>query len=154
MWQQVLGITTIKPNAVDPTKLFSSTTNTAGNTSLQMWSIAWLADYPDPQDWTTLLFGKGSAENDINYGQNKSADAAAQQAVQNQMVQADTISNSTQRFQTINQIEQQLVNDVAWLPIVQVAETVLVKPYIHGLVINAQDLIPPNDWGNIYVSTH
>jgi peptide/nickel transport system substrate-binding protein/oligopeptide transport system substrate-binding protein len=139
---------------VDPTKLFSATTNTTGNASLQMWAIAWIADYPDPQDWITLQFAKGSAENNMNYGQNKSSDAAAQQALQNQMVQSDTITNQTQRFQLINQIEQQLVNDVVWLPTDQETETVLLKPYIHNLVLNSQGLIPPNDWGNIYVSTH
>ena len=36
----------------------------------RFWGIAWIADYPDPQDWTTLQFDKGVPNNNINYGQN------------------------------------------------------------------------------------
>ncbi|HEY3991850.1 MAG TPA: peptide ABC transporter substrate-binding protein, partial [Ktedonobacteraceae bacterium] len=49
MWQQVLGITTIKPDPVDNTKLFSEITQTTNTTSLQLWKVDWIADYPDPQ---------------------------------------------------------------------------------------------------------
>jgi len=43
--------------------------------------------------------------------------------------------------------EQQLVNDVAWLPMEQVAVSQVLKPYVKGMVFNPQLLIPPNDWG-------
>ena len=29
----------------------------------QTWEIAWLADYPDPQDWLSLQFHTGSGNN-------------------------------------------------------------------------------------------
>ena len=50
--------------------------------------------------------------------------------------------------------EQQLVNDVAWLPLYQTTYPFVLKPYVQGVVFNAQSLIPPNDWGNIYISVH
>lgn len=53
-----------------------------------------------------------------------------------------------------NAIEQQLVNDVAWLPMQQVITTYLLKPYVIGIVDNAQSLTPPNDWGSIYIAQH
>src|SRR5579885_350717 len=154
MWQQVLGITTIKPDPVDRSTLFKEISNTTNNTSLAMWKGDWYADYPDPQDWITLQFDKGMASNNQNYGQNHSSDAAQQQALQQQMEQADAMNDQTARMKAYNAIEQQLVNDVAWLPMQQVITTYLLKPYVIGIVDNAQGLTPPNDWGSIYIAQH
>jgi len=152
MWQRVLGITSIKPEVLAFNKLLSEIVNTTNTTSLALWRIDWIADYPDPQDWLTLQFDKGAPNNNMNYGQNKSNNADKQQATQQQLETADTTLNSTTRFQTYNQAEQQLVNDVAWLPIEQVANTYLLKPNVVGVVDNAVTLTPPNDWANIYIS--
>jgi len=154
MWQQVLGITTIKPDPVDTSTLFKEISNTTNNTSLAMWKGDWYADYPDPQDWITLQFDKGTASNNQNYGQNHSTDAAQQQAQQQQMEQADAMNDQTARMKAYNAIEQQLVNDVAWLPMHQATSTYLLKAYVIGVVDNAQDLTPPNDWGSIYIAQH
>ena len=154
MWQQVLGINAVKPDPVDTSTLFKEISNTTNNTSLQMWKADWYADYPDPQDWITLQFDKGMASNNMNYGQNKSANATQQQALQQQMEQADTMTDNDARMKAYNTIEQQLVNDVAWLPMQQVITTYLLKPYVIGIVDNAQSLTPPNDWGSIYIAKH
>ncbi len=154
MWRETLGITSIQPDPVESLKLFSEISGTTNNTSLQMWKIDWIADYPDPQDWITLQFAPGESDNNMNYGQNHSTDAAQQQALQQQMIQADSISDETQRMQAYNRIEQQLVNDVAWLPIDQVNAAYLIKPYVIGFVNNSQDLTPPDDWGSIYIAKH
>lgn len=154
MWQAQLGITTITPNPVDRSTLFRSITDTTNNASLDIWAVDWYADYPDPQDWITLQFDKGEADNNINYGQNQSTDAAQQQALQSQMEQADAMQDQTARMKLYNQIEQQLINDVAWLPMQQVISTYLMKPYVIGMVDNAEGLTPPNDWGSIYIAKH
>ncbi len=90
----------------------------------------------------------------MNYGQNSTADATTQQQVQQQLEQADVMSDQAARYQTYNKAEQQLVNDVAWLPVEQVAVTYLLKPYVVGVIDNAQYLIPPDDWANVYIATH
>jgi len=90
----------------------------------------------------------------LNYGQNNSADAATQQQVQQQLAAADVNPDQTTRLQAYNQAEQQLVNDVAWLPMDQQAYSQVLKPYVKGLVFNPQLLIPPDDWGNVYVQAH
>ncbi|HET8840764.1 MAG TPA: peptide ABC transporter substrate-binding protein [Ktedonobacteraceae bacterium] len=154
IWQRVLGITTIQPDPVDGPKLFSEIFNTTNKATLQLWKVDWIADYPDPQNWLTLQFASGEADNNMNYGQNHSSDAVQQQTLQAQMIQADSMSNQTARMQTYNQIEQQLVNDVAWLPIYQVNASYLLKPYVIGFVNNSQDLTPPDDWGNVYIAKH
>ena len=154
MWQNVLGVH-VSPDAIDFNRLLAETQASANNPhGLQFWGIAWIADYPDPQDWTTLQFDKGVPNNQINYGQNNSSDAAQQQAVQQQLEAADVAPAGDARLQMYNTAEQQLVNDVAWLPMEQVANAFVQKPCLAGVVPNAQELTPPNDWGSIYISSN
>src|SRR6266699_2749844 len=94
MWQTNLGVS-VKANAEDFNKLLTDTEAALNNPKgLQFWELAWIADYPDPQDWTTLQFGKGALYSQV------------------------------------------------------------LKPYVKGLVFNPQLLIPPDDWGNVYVQAH
>ena len=152
MWQ-ALGVT-IKFQDEDFNKLLSDIVAATNNPKgIAMWGIAWIADYPDPQDWTTLQFDNGSPNNNMNYGQNSSTDSSAQQAIQKQLEAAD-VDPSTARIQQYNTAEQQLVNDVVWLPINQVAIQVMLKPCVVGYGYNAQGLVNPELWGNIYISTN
>ena len=70
------------------------------------------------------------------------------------MEQADGMTDQDARIKVYNQVEQQLVNDVAWLPIEQVTVSYLLKPYVIGVADNALDLIPPNDWVKIDIAQH
>jgi oligopeptide transport system substrate-binding protein len=154
MWQTTLGVD-MKPNAIDFNQLVTDTNSTVNNPKgLQMWWLGWIADYPDPQDWTTLQFDKGSPNNSTNYGQNSATDSATQQQIQQQLEQADVATNPAQRVQMYNQAEQQLVNDVAWLPIYQQNMTRLLKSYVVGLKFNAGDVQPPDSWANVYIAAH
>jgi oligopeptide transport system substrate-binding protein len=154
MWQTTLGIS-VKANPEDFNKLLSDITAATGNAKgLQFWGIAWIADYPDPQDWTTLQFDKGVPNNNMNYGQNSTSDASTQQQVQQQLEAADVNPDQNARIQAYMQAEQQLINDVAWMPTSQVTISQVVKPYVKGLVTNPQDLTPPDDWANIFIAAH
>ncbi len=147
-WQTVLGIN-VKIEDIDFNKELTDITSN----NLQFWGIAWVADYPDAQDWLTLQFDAGSGNNNNNYGQNHSTDAAAQQAIQKQLEAADINQDPTSRIAAYNTAEQSLVNDVAWLPMEQVTATYLLKKCVVGFVLDHQDLTPPNDWGATYIST-
>ncbi|TMD53887.1 MAG: peptide ABC transporter substrate-binding protein [Chloroflexi bacterium] len=152
MWQNVLGIS-VKTDDIDINKLFSDE-GLGSNNPLQFYTgPAWLADYPDPQDWTTLQFDKGASQNGMSFGQNHGPDAAAQQMVQQQMEAADKITDKTQREMAYWNIEQQLVNYVAWFPMEQQEINILQKPCVQGVVQNAMAVLPPEDWANIYIST-
>jgi peptide/nickel transport system substrate-binding protein/oligopeptide transport system substrate-binding protein len=154
MWQTTLGIS-VKAIPEDFNKLLTDSEAALNNPNgLQFWAIAWIADYPDPQDWTTLQFDKGAQYNQINYGQNHSANAAQQQQVQQALEAADVNPDQNARLQAYMQAEQQLVNDVAWLSWAQVAFSQVLKPYVKGIVFNALLLYPPNDWGNVYIAAH
>jgi oligopeptide transport system substrate-binding protein len=151
MWQNVLGIG-ITPDPIDFNRLLTEITDATDNPKgLAFWCIDWIADYPDPQDWLTLQFAKGAPNNNDNYGQNNSSDASTQQQVQQQLVAADSMTNPTARLQAYNHAEQQLINDVAWLPVNQVSLTYLLKPYVIGVVDNMQD---PDGWANSYIASH
>jgi peptide/nickel transport system substrate-binding protein/oligopeptide transport system substrate-binding protein len=152
MWQSVLGIQ-VHTNDIDFNKLVSYNTSGASNPLQFFAGPAWIADYPDPQDWTTLQFDKGSTENGMNFGQNKGPDAAAQQQVQAELEAADLIADPTAREQAYWKAEQQLVNFVAWLPIEQPTIFSLVKPCVQGLFTSPSGLMPPDDWSRVYIST-
>jgi oligopeptide transport system substrate-binding protein len=153
MWQSVLGVS-IKVNDIDYTKLLTlSQAATNNSKGLAFWSLGWVGYYPDPQDWLSVQFGQGVANNNMNYGQNHVADASQQQGVQKLLSQADSTMDAAQRLQHYTQAEQQLVNDVAWLPIYQQANTYVLKPCVVGVTGNAFDITPPDDWSKIYIST-
>jgi len=153
MWQSVLGVS-IKTNDIEINKLFTDE-GMGSNNPLQFYTgPGWLADYPDPQDWTTLQFDKGAAQNGMSFGQNHGPDAAAQQVLQTQLEQADVMQDPNARLQAYNTIEQQLVNYVAWMPMEQQVTNILIKPYVQGFALNAEGFIPPDDWGNIYIAAH
>jgi oligopeptide transport system substrate-binding protein len=153
-WQSVLGVA-VKIDDIEYNKFLSDIPANVNNPNgVQMYAWGWIADYPDAQDWLTLQFDKGVPNNTTNYGQNKSADAAQQQATQTLMEQADQTQDQAQRLSMYKQAEQQLVNDVAWIPTVQVTNVLVRKPCVVGMVDNAQSLTPPDDWANIYISTN
>jgi len=52
-----------------------------------------------------------------------------------------------------NQAEQALVNDVVWIPRYQARYTFVRKPCVVGIVDNPQQVYPPDDWANVYIST-
>ena len=152
MWQ-ALGVT-IKFRDEDFNQLLSDITAATNNPKgIAMWGIAWIADYPDPQDWTTLQFDNGAPNNNMNYGQNSSSNSSTQQSIQKQLEAADSAPNGAARIQQYNTAEQQLVNDVAWLPIDQVAIQILLKPCVVGYGYNSQGLVNPESWAKVYIST-
>ncbi|GAC1431762.1 MAG: ABC transporter substrate-binding protein [Ktedonobacteraceae bacterium] len=154
MWQSALGVS-ITPDPVD-TKTFLKEENATKNNNqgLQIWLYSWSADYPDAQNWTTLQFGKGAVGNYMNYGQNTTADALQEQTVQQQLEHADLEADAAARLLLYQSAEQQLINQVAWMPLLQATSTIVQKPYVKGIAHNGLGLIPPSDWANIYISEH
>jgi len=143
-WQSNLGIT-VKLQDVPGDQLSKSINGSVNNAhGLQLWYNGWIVDYPDPQNWTTLQFGKGSIWNAVNYGQNSSANASAQQQVQANLLKADAMQDPQKRLAAYQDAEQQLINDVAWLPIFQHSSAWLVKPSVHGYHVNQSAIISPD----------
>lgn len=149
-WQRTLHIQVIA-DPVDYTTLLDRVTAATGNENgIQMWGLAWVGEYPDLQDWLSLQFGRGSTNNNMNYGENSSATAALQQETQKTLEQADASQNGPARLQSYQRAEQQIINDVGWLPLTQESATFLRTNDIIGIVDNGQNSIPPDDWAHIY----
>jgi peptide/nickel transport system substrate-binding protein/oligopeptide transport system substrate-binding protein len=113
-----------------------------------MWLLGWIADYPDPQDWLSLQFAKTSPYNAANY-----QDAGSYTAGK-LMSQADVEQNQVKRMGLYNQAEQQLVNDVAWIPYVQPKGIWRIKTYIQGFNPSSLNLLSDLDWANVMVLAH
>lgn len=153
MWQSALGIN-VKLDDIDFNKLLEERHNSLNSPNgMQMYALYWVSDYPDPQDWLTLIFDKGSSKNAMNYGQNHTSRSAQQQQVQKLMEEADVTSDQTKRVQLYNQAEQELINDVVWIPRYQYKSTFVRKPCVVGIVDNAQQTYSPDIWGNVYISS-
>lgn len=152
-WEEVLQVS-VMANPVDLTTLLDLLTQTTDSEQgLQMWGLSWVGEYPDPQNWLSLQFGERSPNNSMNYGQNASGTAALQQFTQQQLQEADEQvqqDQTTQRLELYQQAEQQIVNDVGWLPIQQMTSTILRSPMIVGMQENAHGIVPPDAWSEIY----
>src|SRR5216684_2394483 len=93
----------------------------------------WGADYPDPQNFMTGLFGCTASNNKYNYC-NKEFDAAA--------AKGDTGTDLTQRLQAYAQAQSILVSDLPVAPLYYRGRMVLVKPWVQNMVITPKDDYP------------
>ena len=149
-WNTKLGINVKLDSSGDVNKKINSSVNNPQG--LQLWCSEWTIDYPDPQNWTSLQFAKGSTWNATNYGQNKSSSAPAQQQVQAELLKADSLQDPQQRLKIYRDAEQKLINDVAWLPLAQENEINLVKPNVQGYQTNENGFASPDIMQAMYIS--
>jgi peptide/nickel transport system substrate-binding protein/oligopeptide transport system substrate-binding protein len=114
--------------------------------TVQIFRFGWIADYPDPQDFLTLLFSTGSGYN----AQNASVPAADQL-----MQQADGIfqpEQQQQRLSLYNQAEQLLINDGAFVPVYTAPNTYTLRSWVKGMTEDAQAQFPNDAWVTGYLT--
>lgn len=95
----------------------------------QMFSLGWIADYPDAENFLDLLFHSQSEYNHMAYS-NPEVDALLEQA--------RTESDRETRLSLYQTVEEMLVWDAVWIPLYHDINYQLVKPYVKGLVISPQ----------------
>ncbi len=93
----------------------------------------WQADYPDPQNFMTGLFGCNASNNKYNYC-NKEFDVAA--------AKGDTGTDLNARLQAYAQAQGILVSDLPVAPLYYRGRMVLVKPWVQNMVITPKDDYP------------
>ncbi|MBI2830155.1 MAG: peptide ABC transporter substrate-binding protein, partial [Chloroflexi bacterium] len=87
---------------------------------LQMYELAWIADYPDPQNFLDILFHSQSLNNETKYSNPE---------VDKLLETARTERDEKKRFDLYHQAEQIIVNDSPWIPLWNSGERyVLIKP--------------------------
>ena len=89
---------------------------------LQMFELAWVADYPDPENFLDVLFHSESSNNNSGYT-NKAVDALLEEA----RVELDEKT----RFEIYHQVEELILDDAPWIPLWHGdSGYVLVKPNV------------------------
>ena len=118
MWKQNLGVDVSIAQAEEATFY-----DDVDRGRLQMWSIGWIMDYPDPENLLDLLFFSTSRKNESRYN-NPEYDAI--------ITQARTELDPTRRIQLYQQAEQILIRDMPWIPLTYGRDHYVVKPYVKG----------------------
>jgi len=89
----------------------------------QMFSIGWIADYPDSQNFLDLLFHSQSSQNHTGY-----ANAEVDRLLEQARVEIDP----AKRTALYRQAERVIVGDAPWIPLTHGVTHTLVKPYVKG----------------------
>lgn len=141
-WSQVLGLNV---KAVGSNTDFNTYVGYIENHDYQAWSLSWIADYPDPQDWTSIQFADGAPYNASNMS---SGD------LDKLMAAADVDQNSNDRMAKYNQIEQDVVNQVPWIPYAQGKAFWRQRSWVHGFGLNSLLSMTDVNWPNVYITQH
>jgi peptide/nickel transport system substrate-binding protein/oligopeptide transport system substrate-binding protein len=87
----------------------------------------WIADYPDPENFLTVLFHSrnvGAAGNTSRYRNPR---------VDKLLDEADALAAGAARDRRYAEAEQAILDDAAWVTLYHYASRALVKPYVKGL---------------------
>jgi oligopeptide transport system substrate-binding protein len=103
----------------------------AGNYQLSFG--AWGADYPDPQNWFSGDFGCDAANNKYAYC-NPEFDRLAGLG--------DRSADRAERLQACARAQELLVHDLPVLPLYYRGQVAVVRPWVQGLTVTAQDEYP------------
>jgi peptide/nickel transport system substrate-binding protein/oligopeptide transport system substrate-binding protein len=148
-WNQILGLNIVmKPvSGAVVNQIFNRDPNNAAISAnpFQIWMIGWIADYPDPQDWTTLQFQTSSGYNTGSWGSAK---------LDSQMAAADKEPDPSKRIGMYAPIEQQIIDSCAWIPYEQDKLFWRIRTWVRGFYLNPEGLVPDISWPNIYVLNH
>ncbi|MBI2859530.1 MAG: peptide ABC transporter substrate-binding protein [Chloroflexi bacterium] len=119
MWRENLGI------EVDVQQVeFATFLRDLDARRLQMYAIAWIADYPDPQNFIGLLFHSESVNNQTGY-----SNPEVDRLVETAGIEPD----ENNRFALYRQAEQIILDDAPWVTLWHSGEGyVLVKPEVKG----------------------
>ncbi len=108
----------------------------------------WGMDFPDPEDFCTLLLRGGQTYDVGQYN-----DPAYNSLVD----RADLTLNQTQRTRMYIQAEHMALSTGAWIMLGQQVQEAVVKPWVHGLIAayGASYVTPVRgDWANVTISKH
>jgi ABC-type oligopeptide transport system substrate-binding subunit len=123
MWKQHLDIEVLIQQ--QEFAAFLQELNRRPTPNFQMYSIGWIADYPDPQDFLDILFHGESLDNHMGYNNTE---------VNKLLEQARVETDEKKRFELYNKAEQTIVDEAAWIPLFVGDEYNLTKPWVKGMI--------------------
>lgn len=98
----------------------------------QMFFLAWVADYPDPQNFLDILFHSQSQGNYFGY-----SSPTVDELLEKARVERDV----DQRMKLYQQVERIIVEEVPVIPLYHDVSYTLVKPYVKGLVLTPMGIL-------------
>jgi peptide/nickel transport system substrate-binding protein/oligopeptide transport system substrate-binding protein len=96
----------------------------------------WIADYPDPENFLTVLFhsrNAGAAGNTSRYRNDR---------LDRLFDEADAMPGGPGRFKRYAEAEQVIVDEAVWVSLYHYTSRALIKPYVKGLERSAQSTAP------------
>jgi oligopeptide transport system substrate-binding protein len=91
--------------------------------NFQMFSLGWIADYPDPQNFLEIKLHSDSSNNETVYS-NPEVDAL--------LDEARSETDEDERLRLYQEAEQIIVDDSPWIPLYHGKSSALIKPYVNG----------------------
>ncbi|MEE9248802.1 MAG: peptide ABC transporter substrate-binding protein [Dehalococcoidia bacterium] len=135
MWRRFLGV-----DVEIQQSEFATFLNDLDRRRYQMFTLGWVADYPDPQDFLDILFHSESSNNHTGYSNPE---------VDRLLEQARTEKDVETRIALYQQAEQIIVNESPWIPKWYEGDRyVLIKSHVKNYILTP--LIVPK-LKNIYL---
>jgi len=135
-------------NAISANDWLTTVSQSLENTNTQFVMGGWQQDYPDPQDYVSILLRCGS---DYNVG------LWCSKTFSNLVDRADMESSPQKRAQLYIQAQHLAISQGAWITLWNTETYELIKPYVRGMTggVAYADIVPKNyDWSNVTVSNH
>ncbi len=111
---------------------FGDYLNALDEQDFALFSFGWIADYPDPENFLSVLFRTGSGENMTDYA-NPEVDALLDEAA--------ATEDEARRYALYQEAEQRILEDAPLIPIYHDVQYTLVKPYVRGLHITPMGIL-------------
>jgi len=111
---------------------FGDYLNALDEQDFALFSFGWIADYPDPENFLSVLFRTGSGENMTDYA-NPEVDALLDEAA--------AAEDEARRYELYQEAEQRILEDTPLIPIYHDVQYTLVKPYVRGLHITPMGIL-------------
>lgn len=144
IWNQTLGLR-VRVKAVSFDTLVGYLISPPASDPMQMWEIAWIADYPDPEDFLTLQFTPSGGFDSEGINDPK---------LNSLLTSADTEQDPTKRMQMYNQAEQMVVEAVPWIPYQQSKIAWRLRSYVHGFTYDGLGIMVDINWPNVFIAAH
>ncbi len=123
-WRRNLGIE-VKVRQIEPERFLYHLKEEKD----ELFSMAWSADYPHPQDFLEGLFRTNSEH---NYGEFSDAE------IDDMLKKAALETDNALSLEMYQQAEQKLVDRAACVPLIFWKNYVVIKPYVKGYALNPQ----------------
>lgn len=124
-WRQAFGV------EVTPVGLeWGAYLDRLASDPFDIFRLGWGADYPHPNNFTTDLISCGSGNNNMGYCNKEVDDLLGQAAVAPKL---------EEQLPLYDQVQQKVMADAPIIPLRSSERFALVKPYVQGIVVTAQD---------------